>query len=143
MANKKQKNDKVFILYIKRSNLSSLETIAVCSSKGKAKKMVESIYIQYLTMCEKLGKPDSEQEAYDSKFWTNHPQDHRYCFYTLNQNATAYFLILEFELNSMAVSFRSPNKETISNFVENNSEEKNGINNGTSDDVENSGNVVA
>lgn len=140
MANKKQKNNKVYILYIKRSNLSSLETIAVCSSKGKAKKMVESIYLQYLTMCEKLGKPDNEQEAYNSKFWTNHPQDNRYCFYTLNQNATAYFLILEFELNSMAVSFRSPNKETIANFVENASEE--GSSNGT-DVVEDSSNVVA
>ena len=110
----------VFILYIKRTNTGPLETIAVASTKAKAKNMVRSIYNQYITMCEKLGKPDTSQEAYNVNFWKDHPEDNRFCYYVLNANATAYFLILEFALDDMAISYRVPSKETLENYTLNN-----------------------
>ncbi len=122
-------SNNVYVLYIKRSNLGPLETIGVASTKAKAKNMVRSIYKQYVTICDKLGRPDHTQEPYDVKIWKDHPDDSRFCYYVLNEHATAYFLILQFELDSMAVSFRAPNKETLEKYTLDNLDNSNSNNN--------------
>lgn len=129
MKNERKKN--VYMLYINRNQGNGWETIGVASTKAIAKDMVKETYDNYIMVLEGLKKKTTDEEEikaideqiaaqapYNPDLWQVHPNNKRYCYYPLNENCSAYFLILTFGLNEMAITQRKPNIETLAAFLE-------------------------
>lgn len=108
---------KIYLLSIKRSNVTPKEMMGAFSSLSKAKEAVKNVYYMYDEMCKKMNLEKNELEEYDEKMWERHPQYLSYFFYPLNNSGTAFFEIHQLVLNEQALSFRKPTGESIDNYI--------------------------
>ena len=105
-----KKMRKVYLLSIKRSNISPKELMGVFSSLCNAKDAVKNVYFMYEKVTKKMGMAKEE-------LWERHPDHQEYFFYPLNNTGTAFFEIFSIGLNQQALSFRKPSNETIDNYI--------------------------
>lgn len=113
-----KKMRKVYLLSIKRSNISPKELMGVFSSLCNAKSAVKNVYFMYEEVTKKMGMEiEKGVEEYKEELWERHPDHQEYFFYPLNNTGTAFFEIFSIGLNQQALSFRKPSNETIDNYI--------------------------